>query len=336
MAAGASGPLVLGPRLDAKPWGGQRLESFGFALPPGEAIGEAVVSAPVAVVAGGRQLSEIVAERPRDALGARGLAATGGRPIFPLLVKLIDANENLSIQVHPDDAAATREGDGTSLGKTEAWWVLDALPGSALYLGLKPGVTLDDLAAASRGGTGAADLLRRVPARPNTLVFLPAGTVHALGAGVLVYEIQQPSAITYRLDDWGRRDAAGRSREMHVEQGLAVADASSRPELLTPVPVSSATGRRQLLVACRYFALERIALVAGEEVALVAEASPQTVTCLHGAVRIWADERAVAVPIGQTAALLADAAGVTVRAETPAVALRAWVPDEQTILATPR
>jgi mannose-6-phosphate isomerase len=331
MADGASGPLVLTPRLDAKPWGGRRLEAFGFALPPGEAIGEAVVTAPDAVVAGGRQLSEIVAERPRDALGARGLAATGGRPFFPLLVKLIDAGENLSIQVHPDDEAAAREGNGGSLGKTEAWWVLDARPGGTLYLGLRPGATLADLAAASRAETGAAELMRRVVARPNTLVFLPAGTVHALGAGVLVYEIQQPSAITYRLDDWGRRDAAGRPREMHVEQGLAVADASSRPEPLTPITVPSAAGRRQRLVACRYFALERIALVTGEEVALVAEESPQAVTCLHGAVLVKADGKTVSLAAGQTAVLLANATGAAMRAETPAVALRAWVPDEATI-----
>jgi mannose-6-phosphate isomerase len=290
-----------------------------------------VVTAPEAIVAGGRRLAEIVADRPAAALGARGLAATGGRPIFPLLVKVIDAGEDLSIQVHPDDDAAGREGDGQSLGKTEAWWVLDARPGSVLYLGLRPGATLDDLAAASRSGTGAAHLMRRLSARPNTLVFLPAGTVHALGAGVLVYEIQQPSAITYRLDDWGRVDAAGRPREMHVEQGLAVANVASRPEPILPLTYPSASGRRQLLVACRYFALERIALVAGEVVPLVAAASPQTITVLRGAVGVTADGRTVALATGQTAVLLADATGTTMRADTPAVALRAWVPDEATI-----
>ncbi|MEA2515755.1 MAG: mannose-6-phosphate isomerase [Thermomicrobiales bacterium] len=327
----AKGPLVVSPRLDAKPWGGRRLEAFGFGLPPDQAIGEAIVTAPDAVVEGGVQLSQIVGERPEAALGERGLAATGEKVTFTLLVKLIDANEDLSIQVHPDDAAAAREGDGQSLGKTEAWWVLDADPGSALYLGLRPGVTLDDLATASRGGTGAAHLMRRVSAQPNTLVFLPAGTVHALGAGVLVYEIQQPSAITYRLDDWGRVDAAGRPRELHVEQGLAVADASSRPEPIPPVTLPSASGRRQLLVACPYFALERIALVAGEEVGLVAAESPQTVTCLQGTAQVTADGRTVALQAGQTAVLLADAAGAAMRADSPTVALRAWVPDESTI-----
>jgi mannose-6-phosphate isomerase len=324
------GPLVLNPRLDAKPWGGRRLEAFGFALPPGEPIGEAVVTAPDAVVAGGRTLAEIVGDQPEAALGEYGLRATGGRPIFPLLVKLIDANDDLSIQVHPDDDAAARASDSQSLGKTEAWWILDARPGSVLYLGLAPGATLEDLAVASRSETGVARLMRRVPARPNTLVFLPAGTVHALGAGVLVYEIQQPSAITYRLDDWGRLDAFGRPREMHVEQGLAVAEVSSRPELLPPVELPSAAGRRHLLVSCRYFALERIALVAGEEVALIAEQSPQTITVLSGTIQVTADYRTEVVPAGQTTVLLADATGTRMRAETPTVALRAWVPGETT------
>src|SRR5262245_34262464 len=145
------GPLILTPRLDAKLWGGRRLAAFGIALPPGEAIGEAVISAPEATIAGGplagRRLGKVVAERPEAALGSRGLHATGGRPLFPLLVKLIDADDDLSVQVHPDDEAAAAL---DSLGKTEAWHVLAARPGAALYLGLRPGVGLAELAAASR------------------------------------------------------------------------------------------------------------------------------------------------------------------------------------------
>jgi mannose-6-phosphate isomerase len=152
--------------------------------------------------------------------------------------------------------------------------------------------------------------------------------VHALGAGVLVYEIQQPSAITYRLDDWGRVDAAGRPREMHVEQGLAVVDVASRPETREVIPMPCAAGRRHLLVACRYFALERIALVAGEAVGLQSPESPQVVSVLRGRVMVTADGRTVTLPAGKTAALLADATATMLRAESPAVALRAWVPQE--------
>src|SRR4051812_28611925 len=121
-----TGPLILTPRLDSKPWGGRRLAEFGFDLPPNEPIGEAVITAPEAIIAdgphAGRTLGEVVQDDPSAALGARGLTATGNRPLFPLLVKLIDAAEDLSIQVHPTDQFAESE---NSLGKTEAWHVLD-------------------------------------------------------------------------------------------------------------------------------------------------------------------------------------------------------------------
>jgi mannose-6-phosphate isomerase len=248
--------------------------------------------------------------------------------VFPLLIKLIDANDDLSIQVHPDDTVASQTTGGQSLGKTEAWWIVDAKPGSSLYLGLRDGVSYDQLAQASRSGTGCGHLLRRVPARPNTLVFLPAGTVHALGAGVVVFEIQQPSAITYRLDDWNRIDADGNPRELHIEAGLAVTDVHSRPDPLVPKDLVSATGRRQRLIACRYFALERIALVAGEEVPLNVPESPQTITTLHGVAQVLADGRSQAIGVGGTVALLASATGGTLRADTPSVVLRGWVPDD--------
>lgn len=322
------GPLLLKPRLDAKLWGGNRLAQFGFSRPVGEPIGEAVITAPDAMTSAGVPLNDIVAVSPDRTIGDRGLAATGGRGVFPLLIKLIDANDDLSIQVHPDDAVAAQTTGGQSPGKTEAWWVVDAKPGSALYLGLREGVSFDQLAQASRSGTGCGHLMRRIPAQLNTLVFLPAGTVHALGAGVLVFEIQQPSEITYRLDDWNRVDAQGNPRELHIEAGLAVTDVHSRPEPIVPTELASPTGRRQLLIACRYFALERIALVTGDEVSLIAPESPQTITTLRGNVQATADGRSEEVAAGRTVALMADATGVRLRANSPSVVLRGWVPDE--------
>jgi len=323
---GTQGPLLLKPRLDTKIWGGTRLAQFGFDATADDPIGEAVITAPEATTQDGQRLGDNVAGTPEQTLGSRGLAATGGRPFFPLLAKLIDAKNDLSIQVHPDDHYAAKISDGQSLGKTEAWWVIAARPGSSLYLGLRDGASHADLAATSRSGTGCGHLMRRVPAQPNTLVFLPAGTIHALGAGVMVYEIQQPSAITYRLDDWNRRDSSGQTRDLHIEDGLAVADVSSRPDPLPPIEFPTAHGRRQRLVSCPYFALERIALVAGDEVVVSAPDSPQIITVLHGAVHVTADDRGIGVPLGQTAALLADASATTVRATAPAVVLRAWVP----------
>jgi mannose-6-phosphate isomerase len=322
------GPLPLRPRLDVKPWGGRLLAQFGLPLLSEELIGEAVITAPDAVVGdgqlAGRTLEEIVTADPAGASGPLGLAVTGGRPRFPLLIKLIDAADNLSIQVHPSDEMAVQEDD--SLGKTEAWHVLAARPGSALYLGLRTGISHTDFAAAAGAGTPTAPLVRRLEACPNTTYLIPAGTIHALGAGVLIYEVQQPSTVTYRLDDWGRVDAAGNPREMHIEQGLAVADVESRPQPIPPLDVRSVAGRRQWLTVCRYFALERIALAAGEQIPIVAPGSPQVITCVRGAARVTADEQTRPLDTGGSVALLAASPDGLIQATHPSVMLRAWVP----------
>ncbi|MFL5759716.1 MAG: type I phosphomannose isomerase catalytic subunit [Thermomicrobiales bacterium] len=324
----ATGPLILTPRLDPKPWGGRRLAEFGFDLPPDELVGEAVITAPEAIIGNGphagRTLGQIVHDDPAAALGERGLAATGNRPLFPLLVKLIDANEDLSIQVHPTDEDARAE---HSLGKTEAWHVLDAAPGGALYLGLRPDASMDELEEFARAGKRTGGLLRRLEAKPHATVLIPAGTIHALGAGVLVYEIQQPSAITYRLDDWGRVDAAGKSRNLHIDQSVRVANADYRPEFIAPVELHRASGRAQLLTACRYFALERIALAAGESLTLPTNGSAQVFTCLQGGLTLSADGMEATMAAGQTAALLAASLSAMIQATSPMVTLRAWVPD---------
>jgi len=324
-------PLLLQPRLDPKPWGGRALARFGL-LPSGNgAIGEALATAPEAVVAAGplagRSLGEVVAADPVGILGERGLAVTGGRPLFPLLIKLIDAADVLSVQVHPDDATAAPLG---RLGKTETWHILAAAPGASLFLGLRPDVGFDGFATACREDRGTAGAcLRRVPAMAGSTVLIPAGTVHALGAGVLVYELQQPSDITYRLDDWGRVDAAGNPRQLHVEDGLAAIDAALRPEPIAPLRLATGAGRRQLLAACRLFALERIALAAGETVPLRAAGSPQTVTCLRGeaALETEASTPSVAVRPGETAVVPAALSPAELRANAPSVLLRAWVPN---------
>lgn len=325
----------LRPRLDPKPWGGTRLVHPGTRAAGEEPIGEAVATAGDAVVADGplatRILGELVAADPLGVVGPRGLAATGGRPLFPLLVKLIDAADTLSLQVHPDDAAAARLG---RLGKSEVYHVLAADPGAEIALGLRPDVSLEAVAAACRGGTAAApagggDLVRWIPAVPGDSILIPAGTVHAIGAGCFVYELQQPSDVTYRLDDWGRRDDAGRPRDLHVDAALAVLDPALRPEPIVPLTLPSAIGRRRLLAACRLFALERIELAEGAEVAVAASGSAQTLTCLRGSVRVVPSAEASAVDCGEGETVVVGAAAPTarLRATASAVVLRGWVPD---------
>ena len=330
--AGVDGaPLPVSPRLDGKPWGGRRLAEFGFDLPPDEPIGEALITASEAVVAAGPRagttLGALATADPIGLCGARGLAVTGGRPVFPLLIKIIDAAANLSIQVHPDDAGAKARGPDL-LGKTEAWVVLAAAADAIIYAGLNADGTLDAFEAtvrAERGGTAA--YLRQLSVRPGDTLILPAGTVHALGAGIVVYEVQQPSDITYRLDDWGRLDSAGNPREMHVEAGLAAVKPSLVPEPIAPITLPAQAGARELLTACRYFATERVTLPAAETAVFQADETPQAFTCLEGAGAIVSGGARMEIVAGGTLVVPAVAGTATVQATAPTALLRSWVPD---------
>ncbi len=317
---------IVAPRLYPKPWGGRELAAFGLDSPDGNPIGEAVMTSGEApVVSGykaGRLLGEIVEDDPDRHLGPRAREVLTGQPLFPLLVKLIDAGDNLSIQVHPDDAGAAAY---DAPGKTEAWHVIAARPGARLFAGLRPTVDLDTLMAAAEARDGSvAALMRTIPATVGTSILLPAGTIHALGAGVVVYEIQQPSDLTFRLDDWGRTDAQGRPRDLHHDEGCDAAQMSMAPELVRPVRRRVAIGERHLLAACRYFMLERIALPAGGSVPLTATGSPVVVTVISGSAQLGRHalekgSSGVIWPIGDR--------GAPLRATAPMVALVGRVPD---------
>ncbi len=323
------GPLGLEPRLDAKPWGGRRLAQFGFSLPPNELIGEAVVTATEATVRtgpmAGRQLGHLVKEDPWALIGSRGLRATGGRTVFPLLVKFIDAAANLSIQVHPDDASAALHRN--TLGKTEAWHVLAAEPDAALYLGLRPDASPVGFEVACREASGkGAAMLGQLPAVSGQSVLIPAGTVHALGQGVLVYEIQQASDMTFRLDDWGRVDANGQARSLHLDDGFAVLEPSFRPEVISPVDLGGHT-QRHILAACRYFALERVVLSRGMSFESYAPDTPQVMTCLDGVVDLATAGGMVTLRAGETAVVPAVTSRSCLQTTATGTVLRAWVPD---------
>ena len=321
-------PLKLTPRFDPKPWGDRRLAEYGFTLPEGVPIGEAVITPADAVVASGglagATVQAVVELDPVRVLGRRGLGATGNRNVFPVLIKVIDASMDLSIQVHPDDEAASGL---NQLGKTETYHVLAGEPGSRIALGLRPGVSVDQFAAACWGGQRTSDLLRWLPARPGESILIPAGTVHALGAGCLVFEAQQPSEITYRLDDWGRLGIDGKPRALHLAEGLAAFDPDSRPAPMTPLEIRSAAGRRHLLAACRYFAVERIALARGETITAATSDSPQTLTVLRGGVTATTGAGPMSLCNGESAIVTADQTSVSLAATAPAVILRTWVPD---------
>lgn len=323
-----SHPFRVQARLDPKPWGGQQLAEFGFPLPTDDRIGEAVITAPDATVLDGPHpgmtLRERVSGRPIEMIGRRGLAATNGKELFPLLVKLIDAQETLSIQVHPNDDDAP----SGHLGKTEAYHVLRAEPGSVIALGLEQGVPEVEFAAACRTGDGATNhLLRWLPAVIDETILIPAGTVHALGGGCVVYEVQQQSDITYRFDDGGRRDINGERRPLHVDAGLAALKFASRPDPITPVPLSTGNCSRTLLTACRYLALEKVELLATARAVFASSDGPNVVTLLSGTVQIEVAGTEIMLNAGETAIVPAAAKRFTLLGQPSATLLRAWIPD---------
>jgi mannose-6-phosphate isomerase len=203
----------------------------------------------------GTTLGELVKHHAVELFGESGASLS----TFPLLMKLLDCNRTLSVQVHPNDEQAARL-TPPDLGKTEAWVVLAAEPGSKIYAGLKPGVTREKLAAALAAGRCETTLHEFEP-RVGDCVFIPAGTIHALGAGLLIAEIQQASDTTFRLFDWNRVDAEGKPRALHVEQSLATIDYTRGPvgaQKVQSISVAKNGQSRERLVACDKFVLDRI------------------------------------------------------------------------------
>lgn len=217
-------PLQFRPEMKHRIWGGRALERFGLELPEGS-IGEGWMigdhpNGTTKVMNGelaGRGLNEIRELYGKEFFGSKGFSERNGR--FPLLIKLLDCNDDLSVQVHPtDDYEGLPPGE---LGKTEMWYVLDAKPGAKIIYGLKEGVDRETLAAAIREGR-IMDTLQEVPVEAGDAFYIPAGTVHALCAGVVVAEIQQNSDTTYRLYDYNRPGLDGKLRELHIEDSLNV------------------------------------------------------------------------------------------------------------------
>jgi mannose-6-phosphate isomerase len=229
-------PVLLQPILLDKVWGGDRLSKFGKKVSPGSKIGESWELADVATttVGGGgggafhsavlngpfakKTLHDLFASKGKSFLGETKLNAAG---CYPLLLKFLDAHENLSVQVHPSPAyAAAHPG---AMVKSECWYILDAEPGAVIFHGLKEGVTRAAFEKAIAAGK-VVDLMNAVAVKPGECYHLPSGTCHALGAGVLAFEVQTTSDTTFRVFDWGRK-----GRELHIKEALECIDFDSRP-----------------------------------------------------------------------------------------------------------
>lgn len=262
-------PLRFEPVLKRYLWGGRRLETvLGKPLPPGDDYAESWEVADHAsgqsiVAAGqfrGATLQELVKDHGPELLGKHA-----PQPRFPLLFKLLDAQKVLSVQVHPNDAAAAKL-TPPDLGKTEAWVVLHAEPGSVVYAGLKRG--FDRPAFEREVVRGTSELcLHKFEPKAGDCIFIPAGVVHALGAGIVIAEIQQASDTTFRLYDWKRIGADGKPRPLHIAESLNAIDYAIGPVNPVQPRMSSHEGRvSEELVACDKFVLQRWQLATPQKI----------------------------------------------------------------------
>jgi len=252
-------PARLEPTFSPRPWGSRSLAPYFPEMTNlAEPIGEAWMTGGDCCFANGpfegRTLGEVWPEMPTEWIGTA--VERGGD--FPLLVKFIFPQDKLSVQVHPDDEYAARhEKAAGGRGKTEMWYAMDALPGSEVLVGLKPEVTRESFARAIAGGTAEA-CLQHIPLRFGDAVFVPAGTAHTIGPGLVLCEIQEQSDLTYRIYDYNRRDAKGQSRPLHIEKALDVMRFGKQcGGKVEPFAIQRAVLTETHYAACQYFATER-------------------------------------------------------------------------------
>lgn len=323
------GPLLLQGRLQPTLWGGRNLALIaGKSLPEGATIGESWETAVESVVRNapyeGATLGALVERFGERLIGTRAAEVFGRR--FPLLTKFIDAQQPLSVQVHPNDAYATAHENG-KLGKTEAWYILHADPGAQLVYGLSRDSSQEEVRRAV-AETRLEDLLYTFEARVGDVIFVPAGTVHAIGAGVILYELQEYSDVTYRLYDYGRLQPDGTPRELHVEKGLAVMRyRRMEVECVAPVSVAMSGGSacaRRILVACRYFVAEELRL-SGESSAKPDGTSCHILTVLDGVCRVRSPYGDLSLSLGDTVVVPASLAPYVLETGNARM-LRSYVP----------
>jgi mannose-6-phosphate isomerase len=318
-------PLRFEPIFRRYLWGGRRLQSvLGKPIGPGDDYAESweVVDhdADQSVVLSGdlrgATLGELVSGRGEELLG-RHHPQNG----FPLLFKFLDAHSDLSVQVHPDDDMAARL-DPPDRGKTEAWVVLHANPGSKIYAGLNQGVDRPTLERCIVEGQAAKCLYQLEP-RAGDCLFIPAGTVHALGAGLVVAEIQQASNTTFRLFDWNRVGPDGQPRPLHVAEGLAAIDFARGPvSLCAPTPHGELPAER--LVACDKFLMDRWRFQGTAQIG--GDGGCHLVVVLEGRVTLDGDPHSESLVRGQTALLPASIGMVSVEAPESATLLDISLP----------
>jgi mannose-6-phosphate isomerase len=326
-------PLVLKPIFKEKVWGGRALERLGKSLPPGAMIGEswelADLDSTSADGGGGGAERSIISNGPlagktvHDALREWGTALLGDALArasnVPLLVKYLDARENLSVQVHPSREYAA--GHAGAHLKTESWYILGAEPGAVIYKGLRAGVTRGGFEQKLRAGESIVGDLIAVPVRAGDVHHLPSGTCHALGAGVLVAEVQTPSDTTYRVYDWGRS-----GRKLHIDEALECIEFGP-PERIEPLRAKDDSQRTEL-VRTEYYTLSELRVPVAGGVTIESRGRAAVLMCLRGSAvlrSIRAEFGEIELRAGVTALLPAACAGAELVSRDGAGVLEARV-----------
>jgi mannose-6-phosphate isomerase len=315
------GPFRLAPWFSPRPWGRRDLqpwygaEAFKGTTGP---VGEAWLTGPESVVEtgarAGQTLAAVAAEAGEALLGAGGGWIDRDKSgEFPLLVKLLFPNDKLSVQVHPDDAQA--QAMGQARGKTECWYVLEAKPGAEIALGLKAGATADLVRAAIVDGT-LEEWMEWVPVEVGDMVFVDAGTVHAIGPGVVLLETQQTCDITFRMYDYGR------PRELHVEQALRVLKMKTAAGKMRPVAMDGFVR----LIEQKYFVVDRYDIAGVGEVVVPIEGAGCLVGLSGGAAVIGGPEGEVDLEAGKAVVVPADCHSVIVEAGNGVSFVKCWAP----------
>lgn len=326
-------PMLQEPVLKPTIWGGQKLRDlYGKPVVGDQKIGESweVADHPHGtsrVAAGplkGRSLRQVI-ELHADALFGKPVMSAW-RERFPLLVKIIDAADNLSIQVHPDDAYIAEHGID-DYGKTECWVILQADPGSRLITGVQPGVGREEFRKAAAAGQLEGMLIEQ-QVRPGDFLFIPAGRLHAIGAGIVLAEFQQPSDTTYRVYDWGRVDMSGKSRELHLDQAVECINFDGRLLEAGGLGVVTDAGGVLLesLVECDKFYLHRAA-VEGARLNRKLDRGFECAMIISGKGFLLPGDGGEPLPVraGQTVLVPASAAKYAIRSEEGLTALLSGV-----------
>lgn len=309
-------PFKFQPILKERLWGGTKLKDVFNKPIPNEITGESwevsTVKGDVSIIENGilagKSLQEILNEQPQNLVGKRVFERFGTE--FPILIKFIDAKQDLSIQVHPNDELAQKRHN--SFGKTEMWYVMDADPGAELIVGFNKSVTKEEYQKHLENGT-LTQIMNYEKVNEGSTFFINTGKVHAIGAGILLAEIQQTSDITYRVYDFNRKDKNGNLRELHTEQALDAIDYEQKNDF--KISYSKEENKQNEMVNCPYFITNYLKLTRNFSVNIANRDSFHIYMCVKGSGTITDGQTSVAIQKGETILVPAQCKNITIETQ---------------------